>query len=191
MYVLCFGGIVTCRLSYCIYLIRSDRVRNPLGVVSPLLLHCLSPQRLKRRQGNSVRPQRLRETPRQGTPVMLFQVSRSQESPVASINDQNDPSLVFETTSLLRCFLRGVQHLQLLGREPRRWPVPGGPQLQPGLPPASQYTAAQHEPPAAQPAGHTSGPAAETAQQVSVAGLVCVRPTTSFPSLMDPSVGSN
>lgn len=66
-----------------------------------------------------------------------------------------------------RCLLRRVQHLQLLGGEPRgQRPVPGGAQLQCDLTAAPQHATAQPEPTAAQPAGHAPGPAAEAAQQV-------------------------
>lgn len=65
-----------------------------------------------------------------------------------------------------RCVLGRVPHLQFLGGESRGRSVPGGSQLQPGLPPGPQHAAAQPEPAATQPAGHTPGPAAETAQQV-------------------------
>lgn len=66
-----------------------------------------------------------------------------------------------------RCLLWRVQHLQFLGGESRgRRPVPGGAQLQCDLAAAAQHATAQPEPTAAQPAGHSPGPAAEAAQQV-------------------------
>lgn len=68
--------------------------------------------------------------------------------------------------ALCRCILGRIPHLQFLGGESGGRSVPGGSKLQPDLPPDSQQAAAQLKPPAAQPAGLTPGPAAETAQQV-------------------------
>lgn len=136
------------------------RVKDQWWPDWPFRQKCCLVHKLRPHPGSWAITQRVMETPRQETPVTPCQVH------------DNNPSILLHWCGFTliflssRCLLRGFKHLQFLGRESGRWSVPGGPQLQHGLPTAAQHTSSQLDSTATQPAGLSPWPAAETTWQV-------------------------
>lgn len=137
------------------------RVRGQWWPDLPLRQKCCLVHKLRPHPLRWMRTQRVKERPRQETPVMPCQVHR------------NHPCIVFKplhcffhtflSFSSSRCLLRGFQHLQFLGRESGWWPIPGGPQLQHGLPATPQHTPSQPDSTTTQSVGLSPWLAAKTA----------------------------
>lgn len=142
------------------------RVKDQWWPDLPLRQKCCLVHKLRPRRWSWAKTQRVTEMPRQETPVMPCQVHKNNPYILlpSSCTDVVSHSSFFSFSC--RCLLGGFQHLQFLGRESGRWSVPGGPQLQHGLPTAPQHTSSQPDSAATQPAGLSPWFAAETAWQV-------------------------